>query len=379
VVPLGQIVDVLDSKRRPITKRDRTSGPYPYYGATGVLDWVSGFIFDEPLVLVGEDGAKWGAGDKSAFPISGKTWVNNHAHALRPHRDRVIAEWLVYFLNAADLSDFISGMTVPKLNQGQLREIQIPIPPLEEQKRIVAVLDQAFAALDRACAHAEANLAEAELLRMHGAGRLLSRYAGSAPKKYLGQLAEFRNGLNFSRHSSGETVKVAGVGDFKNNFWLPVDALNSATIEGQLSESDKLRAGDILTVRSNGNKELIGRVMLVGAADEAISFSGFVIRVRLIAEGIKPEFLCHYMKSKGVVAHLLAGGGGANISNLNQGILSNLPVSVPSLEDQQDFVDSMNQLNTSIEKLVKVAVSKLADLAQLRQSLLQKAFSGQLT
>lgn len=119
--------------------------------------------------------------------------------------------------------------------------------------------------------------------------------------------------------------------------------------------------------------------MLVGAADEAISFSGFVIRVRLIAEGIKPEFLCHYMKSKGVVAHLLAGGGGANISNLNQGILSNLPVSVPSLEDQQDFVDSMNQLNTSIEKLVKVAVSKLADLAQLRQSLLQKAFSGQLT
>ena len=110
---LGDVVDVLDNQRQPITKSDRCSGPYPYYGATGVVDWVDGFLFDEPLVLIGEDGAKWDAGDQSAFRVSGKTWVNNHAHVLRPHRDRLLDEWLVYFLNAADLSDYISGMTVP--------------------------------------------------------------------------------------------------------------------------------------------------------------------------------------------------------------------------------------------------------------------------
>lgn len=145
--PLGEIVDVLDNKRRPITKRDRVAGPYPYYGATGVLDWVNGYIFDEPLVLIGEDGAKWGAGEASAFPVTGKVWVNNHAHVLRPHRHQVTDEWLIYFLNGADLTEFISGMTVPKLNQARLKEIPIPIPSLDEQRSIISTLNKAFEAL----------------------------------------------------------------------------------------------------------------------------------------------------------------------------------------------------------------------------------------
>src|SRR5690606_24741583 len=82
----GHECDILDSVRVPITKKDRKAGDIPYYGATGIVDWVNEFLFDEPLVLVGEDGAKWGAGDQSAFRIKGKAWVNNHAHVLRPNR-----------------------------------------------------------------------------------------------------------------------------------------------------------------------------------------------------------------------------------------------------------------------------------------------------
>ena len=119
--PLGAITDILDSQRKPVTKRDRKSGPYPYYGATGVLDYVDDYIFDEPLILVGEDGAKWGSGENSAFAIDGRCWVNNHAHVLRPHRDVIVDRWLIYFLNHSDLSKYISGLTVPKLNQGRLR------------------------------------------------------------------------------------------------------------------------------------------------------------------------------------------------------------------------------------------------------------------
>ncbi len=137
-VELGEVVDILDSLRRPITKSDRKPGPYPYYGATGVLDYVEGFLFDEPLVLVGEDGAKWGAGENSAFLVEGKVWVNNHAHVLRPKRDRLLDRFLIEILNEADLMPFITGVTVPKLNQEKLRSIQIPLPPLEVQKEIVA-------------------------------------------------------------------------------------------------------------------------------------------------------------------------------------------------------------------------------------------------
>ncbi len=142
--PLGEVCEILDKLRKPITKIDRKSGVIPYYGATGVVDRVDDFIFNEKLVLVGEDGAKWKRGDKTAFIINGKAWVNNHAHVLRPYDGVLIHEWLEYYLTSIDLSPWVHGATVPKLNQTQLRSIPIPIPPLEEQERIVARLDEAF-------------------------------------------------------------------------------------------------------------------------------------------------------------------------------------------------------------------------------------------
>ena len=146
---LGELCEVLDSKRKPITKSDRVHGEVPYLGASGVLDFVEDYIFDEKLVLLGEDGAKWGPGDRSAFIIEGKSWVNNHVHVLRPDRNLVLDEWLTFYLVSADLSDFITGVTVPKLNQARMRDIEIPLPPLDEQKRIVAKLDEAQSNLDR--------------------------------------------------------------------------------------------------------------------------------------------------------------------------------------------------------------------------------------
>ena len=141
LVPLSEVVEILDSQRKPITKHDRKPGPYPYYGATGVLDHVESYLFDEPLVLVGEDGAKWGSGEQSAFPVEGKIWVNNHAHVLRPRRNRLLDRFLIEVLNEADLTPYVTGVTVPKLNQGKLKNIQIPLPPMEVQKEIVAEIE----------------------------------------------------------------------------------------------------------------------------------------------------------------------------------------------------------------------------------------------
>ncbi len=134
--PLGELCDILDNQRKPITKRDRIPGDIPYYGATGIQDYVKDFIFDEPLVLVGEDGAKWASGERTAFAVTGKCWVNNHAHVLRPHRDLLTDYWLISYLVHTDLSPFVSGLTVPKLNQANLREIPIPLPPLKVQTRL---------------------------------------------------------------------------------------------------------------------------------------------------------------------------------------------------------------------------------------------------
>ena len=144
-VELGNLCEVLDNRRKPITKCDRIEGEFPYYGATGIVDYVDNYIFDEKLVLVGEDGAKWESGEKTAFIVNGKYWVNNHAHVIKPKRDLLLDEWLVYYFFYKDLKEFITGLTVPKLNMGQLKIIPIPLPPLQIQQKIVVKLDKIFA------------------------------------------------------------------------------------------------------------------------------------------------------------------------------------------------------------------------------------------
>ena len=131
-VKLGDVCEILDNLRKPITKSDRIKGIYPYYGATGVIDYVADYIFDEKLVLIGEDGAKWASGERTAFIAEGKYWVNNHAHVVRPHKDTLLHEWLAYYLTYLDLTRFITGDMPPKLNQSNLKIISIPLPPLPE-------------------------------------------------------------------------------------------------------------------------------------------------------------------------------------------------------------------------------------------------------
>jgi len=139
---LGTIASNLDSKRKPVTKGNREAGQYPYYGASGVVDYVSDYVFDGDYLLVSEDGANLVARvTPIAFSASGKIWVNNHAHVLE-FKTYVERKFVEYYLNMIDLSRFISTAAQPKLTQDNLNKIPIPVPPLEEQARIVAILDR---------------------------------------------------------------------------------------------------------------------------------------------------------------------------------------------------------------------------------------------
>lgn len=138
--PLGTVAENLDNKRIPITSSDRKSGGVPYYGATGIVDYVEGFIFDEDLLCVSEDGANLAARTYPiAFPISGQTWVNNHAHVLR-FDNACTQKFVEVYLNSIKLDDFITGMAQPKLNKAMLDRIPIPYPCVPEQQRIASCL-----------------------------------------------------------------------------------------------------------------------------------------------------------------------------------------------------------------------------------------------
>lgn len=139
---LEKLAKNLDSKRKPITSGRREPGEIPYYGASGIVDYVKDYIFDGDFLLVSEDGANLLARSTPiAFSISGKNWVNNHAHVLRfeTYADRRFVE---YYLNSIDLTPHISGAAQPKLNKKNLNGIQIPDPKPDEKARIVAILDK---------------------------------------------------------------------------------------------------------------------------------------------------------------------------------------------------------------------------------------------
>lgn len=376
---LGNLCDVLDYKRKPITKRDRIAGNYPYYGATGVLGHVEGYLFDEQLVLVGEDGAKWASGENTAFAVEGKIWVNNHAHVLRPNRTMVLDDWLIYYLNHSDLSAFVSGLTVPKLNQGSLREIPIPLPPLPEQHRIVGILDEAFAGIATATANAEKNLESARALFERQLDSVFSQRSKGWKEVPLGDLATFRNGINFTKSSRGELVKIVGVKDFQRHFFAPLDDLDTVTSEGPLPDSDTLKENDLLFVRSNGSMELIGRCLLVGEVHERVTHSGFTIRARLNSDEVIARYLCHFLKSGYARRTMIDSGTGTNIKSLNQTTLSALVIPVPSIFQQTRIVDQLEAMDTETTRLASIYQQKLAALDELKKSLLQQAFTGQLT
>lgn len=139
--PLGELTDNFDSIRVPVKESDRKPGPYPYYGASGVVDHVNEFLFDGEYLLIGEDGENLRTRKTPiAFLARGKFWVNNHAHILRGKAGEGDTRYLMYALAVTDISGYLTGSTMPKLTQGNMNRIPVVAPPLKEQHAIACVL-----------------------------------------------------------------------------------------------------------------------------------------------------------------------------------------------------------------------------------------------
>jgi type I restriction enzyme S subunit len=272
----------------------------------------------------------------------------------------------------------LNGATTPHLYQRDITEFPIFLPPLPEQKRIVGILDEAFDGVATAKANAEKNLQNARALFESHLQSVFTQRGKGWVEKPLGTLASFRNGINYTKESRGENVKIVGVKDFQKSFWVPSKDLDTVTIDGKLNDSDILRQGDILTVRSNGNIELIGRCILAGKVAEKMSHSGFTIRIRLSNGDLLPEYLCHFMKCASSRTRLTEGGTGTNIKSLNQQMLSALKIPFPPASEQRAVVGRLESLSEETQRLESIYRQKLAALEALKKSLLHEAFSGRL-
>ena len=306
--------------------------------------------------------------------------VDNNIMGLVPKPELIDPNFLFQWMKGLDLYELSNKANPPSITQGTVASWPIVLPPLDEQKHIVAALDQAFAALDRARAKVRESLSDARLVFHAHVRELFSAGEGKAwSAAPLGDLADFRNGINFTKASRGKEVRVLGVKDFKNHFHSPDTGLDRVTIDGDLDPGDCLQSGDIVFVRSNGNPELIGRSLVIERMSEMTAHSGFTIRARLRDRKIVPSFLGHFLKSSAVRRQMVDGGTGTNIKSLNQGTLSRILVPLPSRAEQIRIGENLEAVREGTTHIEARYTEQLAAMAALRQSLLQAAFSGQLS
>lgn len=190
---------------------------------------------------------------------------------------------------------------------------------------------------------------------------------------YLGDVAEFKNGLNFSKDQYGQGVKYISVADFKDYFAVKTDDLAELKADF-INPNYFLKEGDILFVRSNGNKELVGRNLFIENTIEPLTFSGFCIRARFIKEDLLPKFYAYLFKSNFFRNTLSANAGGTNINNLNQGILSNLDIPKPPLPTQRKIASILSAYDDLIENNLK-RIKLLEEKAQLHYKELMQEMS----
>ncbi len=206
--PLEQCCVILDNKRKPVTKGAREEGEYPYYGANGIQDYVSGYIFDGTFVLVGEDGSVVTPnGNPVVTWAEGKIWVNNHAHIIA-EKDGILLRYLFHYIQTINVKPLIHG-NIPKLTGGDFKALEIPVPPLEVQREIVRILDK-FTQLK---AELSEELSTRRIQYEHYRDRLLT-FGDDVPLKSIGEICSVSAG--------GDAPKDAMSKEKEEGFEIPI-------------------------------------------------------------------------------------------------------------------------------------------------------------
>jgi type I restriction enzyme S subunit len=350
---LEEVCDILDSLRKPISKKNRKAGPYPYYGASKIVDWIDDYIFNEKLVLVGEDGAKWGSGENSSFIADGKYWVNNHAHVIRP-KAIILHEWITYYLNFSDLNYLVTGVTVPKLNQAKLKSINLPLPDISEQKSIVEKLDFCMEQIDKAIQNVEQNIKNAEKLLKSQLNEIFSQKAGEWIEEKLGNCLKLKSGEGLTSKNMNQNGNYDVYGG-----------------NGVVGKHDMFNM--------QGSQVIIGRVGAhcgnVRIVNEKIWLTDNAFKVSEFFYDFDKLFLTYLLNFKNL-RNFARQSAQPVISNSS---MKDVTLCFPkNIELQKSIASQFEELKSKIKVLEFRYRQELIALDDLKKSILEKAFNGEL-
>lgn len=365
---IGECCDILDAHRIPIKAADRKKGPYPYYGANGVQDHVDDYIFDDDLVLLAEDGGNFGSKVRPiAYRVSGKCWVNNHAHVLKP-KSGLDVDYLCYSLMFYDVTRIINGATRAKLTQSAMSQMRIPYVDLTHQKAIVNTLNKIQKIIEN-------RKKEKGLLDKSIKARFVEMFedTGQLFAKYnLGEIADIVSGITKGRKTKDtdlQEVPYMAVSNVKDGYidWTKVKTIMASSNE---ITQYRLKPGDIL-MTEGGDPDKLGRGSIIINPPENCIHQNHIFRVRFSNGKVLPRYFAGYLQSPLVKKYFLrAAKQTTGIASINMKQLKNLPIVVPPVATQEAYISFVENIDKS-----KAAIQKSIDETQLLyDSLMQKYF-----
>ena len=331
--------EILDSMRVPITASDREEGEYPYYGANGIQDHVADYIFDDELVLLAEDGGNFGSKERPiAYRVSGKCWVNNHAHVLKP-KAGLDADYLCYSLMFYKVEGMVNGATRQKLTQAAMRKMKIPSRSMKEQLYIVDELNRILKIKEQRQQELTLldDLIKARFVELFGDP---STNPKGYPVKVLPEIAEYWNGLTYKPEDvSDEGTIVLRSSNIQN---ATLDFADTVRVSCKIGDKKYVQDNDILMCSRNGSARLVGKVALIKDIEEPMSFGAFMMIIR---SDYYP-YLMTYFQMPAFRAQITTGAT-TTINQITGRMLDIVKLPVPDMDVINEFADFVNQVGKS--------------------------------
>ena len=384
------VTKCMDGKRVPVDASQRTPGPYPYWGAGSITDHVDKFLFDEELVLLGEDGAPFFDKTRNvAFLINEKVWINNHIHVLKPQKN-IDASFLCYALNSVDYREYINGAIINKLTQSDMKTINIPYPPLPEQRQIVHFLDRKCAAIDTAIEKTKESIEKLEEYKKAVITKAVTKGIDPNAKmkdsgiEWIGEVPE---GWEVKRLkylfyiNSGATPKSDNTSYWDGNIkWVtPADFVTeqkwlsggkrNITEEGYNSCSATIvPSGSIIFSK----RAPVGLVVL--SAEPLCTNQGCLACVP--KTNVEAEYYYYVMSVIPEQFERLASGTTFKEISLTE--FMNFKIPAPSIKEQRKIVEKLKERCSSIDSLIAEKQTAIDKWAEYKKSLIYYVVTGKI-
>ncbi|MBR6421492.1 restriction endonuclease subunit S [bacterium] len=345
MVKLEDVCEILDSKRIPITASDRKEGQYPYYGANGVQDYVDDYIFDDELVLLAEDGGNFGSKDRPiAYRVSGKCWVNNHAHVLKP-KEGLDVDYLCYSLMFYDVGSLVNGATRMKLTQAAMRQMVIPKCDLEKQREIVHILSNVKSVISKRQQQLSAldNLIKARFVEMFGDGK----YEFKSVEELCSEIVDCPHTTpKYDGELKNPAIRTS---EIKKGYitWESMKFVSDDEYEERIARL-RPEAGDIVY----GREGTFGNAAILPAGYK-FCLGQRVMLLRPNYKKTSSEYLLHAVISDDVYKQALDKNNASTVAHVNVKDVKQFKVPLPPLDLQKQFADFVSQIDKTKANIQK--------------------------